>query len=401
MGRIVAVVVIVLAAVAYVVVQLVRPVPPVAATSVATARTMPGAAASITWPGQGEAAVGVEGSGLLAQGGKQSETPLASVTKLMTAYVVLKDHPLAKTASGPNVTVTATDVSTYDTDQAQGDSVVPVTAGEQLTELQLLEALLIPSGDNIATMLAVWDAGSEAAFVSKMNATARTLGLADTHYTDASGVAPGTESTAVAQVRLAMADMAMPAFRAVVAMTQATLPVAGVVYNVNAELGTDGIIGVKTGYTSEAGGCFVFAATAKVDGRTRTVVGAVLHQLGTSAQPSALTEAFDASTAVLTTTERSLEQATVIPTGTVLGHLAAPWAKSVPLETARPVTLTGLAGSSIRTTVDLPGTVAPPVGAHHRIGSAVVQLGDQRVRVPLETARALPGASLGWRLTDV
>lgn len=401
MGRIVAVVVIVVAAIAYVVVQLVRPVPPVVATSVVTTRSLPGAAASITWPGQGEAAIGVEGVGLLAQGGTQSETPLASVTKLMTAYIVLKDHPLAKTATGPDVTVTATDVSTFETDQAQGDSVVAVTAGEQLNEQQLLEALLIPSGDNIATMLAVWDAGSESAFVSKMNTTAQQLGLADTHYTDASGVAPGTESTAVAQVRLAMADMAMPAFRAVVAMTQATLPVAGVVYNVNAELGTDGIIGVKTGYTSEAGGCFVFAATTKVDGRTRTVVGAVLHQLGTSAQPSALTEAFSTSTALLTTTERSLVQATVIPAGTVLGQLTAPWASAVPLETTRSVTLTGLSGSRIRTTVDLPGSVTPPVGDHDRIGSAVVQLGDQRVRVPLTTARALPGPSLGWRLTDV
>jgi serine-type D-Ala-D-Ala carboxypeptidase (penicillin-binding protein 5/6) len=401
MGRILAVIVIVLAAVAYVVVQLVRPVPPVQASGVTLTPTMPGTPVSLGWPAQGQAAVGVEGTGLLAQDGPQTETPLASVTKLMTAYLVLRDHPLAKTASGPNVTVTPTDVTTYETDQAQGDSVVAVTPGEQLNELQLLEALLIPSGDNIATLLAVWDAGSEQAFVAKMNATARQLGLRDTHYADASGVTPSTESTAAAQVRLAMADMAMPAFRAVVAMPQATLPVAGVVYNVDAELGKDGIIGVKTGYTTQAGGCFVFAATTKVDGRTRTVVGAVLHQEATATQPSPLTAAFDASSALLTSTEHGLEQDTVVRSGEVLGHIRAPWGPSVALKATRSVTLIGLAGARVRTAVDVPATVTPPVADSQRLGSAVVQLGDQRVTVPLATSGTLPGASLSWRLTDI
>lgn len=400
-GRIVAVVLIVVAAVVYVVVQLVRAAPPVVASGATVSRTMPGTPASLAWPAQGQAAVGVVGAGLLAQHGAQTETPLASVTKLMTAYIILRDHPLTASTTGPDVTVTATDVSTYETDQAQGDSVVPVTAGEQLSETQLLEALLIPSGDNIATLLADWDAGTEQSFVAKMNATARQLGLSHTHYTDASGVAPGTVSTAAAQVRLAMDDMALPAFRKVVDMTQATLPVAGVVFNVNAELGKDGIIGVKTGYTSEAGGCFVFAATTKVDGKTRTVVGAVLHQEGTAAQPSALTEAFDASTALLTSAEHAVEQETVVHAGEVLGRLDAPWARPVSLRATRSVTLTGLPGARVRVVVRLPATAAPPVAAHRRFGALVVRLGDQREEVPLVTGGALPGPSLGWRLTNV
>jgi D-alanyl-D-alanine carboxypeptidase (penicillin-binding protein 5/6) len=401
MGKVVAAIVIVLAAIAYVVVQLVRPVPPVEASGTTLQPRLPGAPAALSWPSQGQAAVGVEGSGLLAQHGAQHPTPLASVTKLMTAYLVLRDHPLAKTATGPNVTVTPTDVTTYEDDLAQGDSVVAVTAGEQLNELQLLEALLIPSGDNIASLLAQWDAGSQQAFVAKMNATAHQLGLRDTHYTDASGVTAGTVSTASSQVRLAMADMTMPAFRAVVDMAQATLPVAGIVYNVDAELGTDGIIGVKTGFTTQAGGCFVFAANTKVGGRTRTVVGAVLAQEGTAAQPSALTSAFDASTALLTSADHALEQDTLVRSGEILGHLKAPWGPSVALEATRSVTLTGLAGARVHTEVDLPGTVTPPVASGRRLGSALVELGDQRVRVPLATAGSLSGASLSWRLTDI
>ncbi len=401
MGRVLAVVVVVVLAVAYLVVQLVRPDPPVAAQASQVSVTMPGAGAPITWPAQGEAAVGVEGSGLLGTHGTQTATPLASVTKLMTAYVILRDHPLSGSGTGPNLTVTPADVALYQTEQTQGDSVVPVVAGEQLSERQALEGLLIPSGDNIARLLATWDAGSTSAFVAKMNADAKALGLTNTHYTDPSGVVAGSESTAASQARLAMVDMTIPAFRTIVGMAQVTLPNAGVQYNVDSQLGTDGIVGIKTGWTPTAGGCFVFAATTKINGRTQTVVGAVLQQVGTTTQPSALTQAFIASRALITSADRAIEQQTVIRRGQTVGRLTAPWAQPVSLQASRSVTLTGLPGQHVSTSVVLPGQVKAPLAAHYPLGSLVVRLGDERVTVPLETSRALPGASLTWRLTNV
>jgi D-alanyl-D-alanine carboxypeptidase len=68
--------------------------------------------------------------------------------------------------------------------------------GEKLTELRALQAMLIPPGDNIVSLLARWDAGSQAAFVAKMNAAAGSLGLRSTRYTDVSGADPATASTA-------------------------------------------------------------------------------------------------------------------------------------------------------------------------------------------------------------
>lgn len=397
-----AVILLVVAIALYVIVQLVVRTPPaIAATDVPISATMTGTPTTLTWPSQGEAAIGVEGAGLLDAHGAQTATPLASVTKLMTAYVVLHDHPLTQTSNGPNITITAADVSTYQREKALGDSVVAVQPGEQLSERQALEALLIPSGDNIATLLATWVAGSETAFVAKMNSDAKALGLTHTHYVDASGVAPGSESNAESQVLLAMADMQNPAFRAIVDMAQVTLPIAGLQYNVNAELGKDGIVGIKTGYTTSAGGCFVFAAEATVDGKKQTVVGAVLHQQGTTDQPSPLTEAFDASTALLSSTSTAFEQSTVIHAGQAIGHLSAPWSTTVSLDATRSVTVTGLPGQKVTTTVVLPSTVDAPVHAHEQLGKVVVSLGDQRVTVPLETNRALPAASLTWRLTDV
>lgn len=396
------VVLVVIAAALFVVVQLVvRPTPAIAASDVPLTATMAGTPATLAWPSQGQAAIGVEGAGLLDTGGAQTSTPLASVTKLMTAYVVLQDHPLTATSNGPDIPITATDVSLYQQDKAAGDSVVAVSAGEQLTERQALQALLVPSGDNIATLLATWDAGSESAFVAKMNSAAARLGLSRTHYVDASGVAPGSRSTAASQVELAMADMKNSAFRSIVDMAQVTLPVAGLQYNVNAEIGKHGINGVKTGYTTTAGGCFVFSATATVGGKQQTVVGAVLHQLGTTAQPSALTSAFGAAISLLSSTTAVVEQATVIHSGQAIGHLSAPWAKTVSLDATRSVTVTGLPGQKVSTKVLLPSTIDAPLRAHQQVGKVIVTLGDQRETVPLETSRTLPAASATWRLTNV
>ncbi len=174
--------VILVAAVAWVAVQLLRPVPSMALTvSVTTARVLPGAAPRPDWPGRAQAAAGLPGTGLLGAHGGSQPVPIASLAKIMTGYVVLSDHPLRAGGraggSGPVITVTAADVAAYASDQRQGQSVVKVAAGETLTERQALEAMLIPSGNNIASLLARWDAGSQEAFVAKMNARARSLGL--------------------------------------------------------------------------------------------------------------------------------------------------------------------------------------------------------------------------------
>ena len=269
--------VILVAAVAWVAVQLLRPVPSMALTaSVTTARVVPGAAPRPDWPDRAEAAAGLRGTGLLGAHGGSQPVPIASLAKIMTGYVVLSDHPLPAGGSGPVITVTAADAAAYASDQRQGQSVVKVAAGETLTERQALEAMLIPSGNNIASLLAAWDAGSQEAFVAKMNARARSLGLRSTRYADASGADPATVSTASDQFRLTLRALQIPVFRQIVAMPQVTLPVAGVAYNVNAGLGHDGIVGVKTGSTSQAGGCLAFAAIRTVAGGQVTIVGVVL-----------------------------------------------------------------------------------------------------------------------------
>jgi D-alanyl-D-alanine carboxypeptidase (penicillin-binding protein 5/6) len=234
---------------------------------------------STVWPAYGQAAVQM-GQSQIHAGPNQYASPIASVAKVMTAYLVLRDHPLQLGEAGPTITLTDADVADTELRRRRGESVVAVAAGEQLTELQALQALLLPSSNNIATVLARWDAGSEDGFVAQMNATARSLGMTDTRYTDPSGFDDATVSTAADQVRIVDRAMRLPVFASIVATPSATLPVAGTVYNTDALLGHDGFIGVKTGSTAAAGGCFAFRVIRRLDGERTTITGVVLGQPG-------------------------------------------------------------------------------------------------------------------------
>src|ERR1700750_3268614 len=179
-----------------------------------------------SWRAQGVSAADINGFGVVAGPGATRPVAIASVAKVMTAYVILHDHPLPSGGSGPDIAVQPSEAGAYPSQVRDGDSLVPVVAGERLTERQALEALLLPSADNVAWILARWDAGSQAAFVARMNATARRLGMTGTSYTDPSGLDPSTTSTAADQVRLGIAAMRVPVLATIAAMSTAVVPVA-------------------------------------------------------------------------------------------------------------------------------------------------------------------------------
>jgi D-alanyl-D-alanine carboxypeptidase (penicillin-binding protein 5/6) len=232
----------------------------------------------LAWPSEGEAAVAVDGFGSLGAVGGRAPVPIASLAKVMTAYLVLKDDPLEPGEEGFEVTISAADVEDLHRRLALEQSVVEVEVGEVLSERQALEALLLPSANNVAALLAVHEAGSVEAFVAEMNEAAAELGMANTDYTDPSGFEDTTVSTASDQLKLGRAAMADPAFAQIVAMPAAQLPVAGEVSNLNQLVGHEGFVGIKTGSDQAAGGCLLCAKRIHVGGRVRTVFGAVLGQ---------------------------------------------------------------------------------------------------------------------------
>ncbi|MGH3417615.1 MAG: D-alanyl-D-alanine carboxypeptidase family protein, partial [Actinocrinis sp.] len=162
--------------------------------------------AFLPWPSAGQSAVEVEGVGRVGSSGDTAKpVPIASVAKTMTAYLILTRHPLSAGDSGPEITVAASEAAAYTADLAAGQTLVEVKAGERISERDALEAMMLASADNVAKIVARWDAGSIDAFVTSMNAAAKELGMTHTRYTDPSGLDPATVSTAPDQIKLAEA----------------------------------------------------------------------------------------------------------------------------------------------------------------------------------------------------
>jgi D-alanyl-D-alanine carboxypeptidase (penicillin-binding protein 5/6) len=250
-----------------------------------------GTSSTVTWPARGQAAFVLAYGRPSASPGEQP-VPIASLAKVMTAYLILKRYPLTGAQDGFTIAITAAEAQAEAVDAAQHQSVVAVRAGEQLTERQLLEALLIPSGNNIARMLAAVVAGSETRFIAEMNAEARALGMDHTIYTDPSGFDPSTVSTAADQLRIFRRAMRFPVFRQIVSMPSVILPVAGTLTNYN-PLIAEGYAG-KTGSDSAAGGCLAFFTHVTSAGRRVTAVGVVMGQ-GQGSDTSALLSAAGAA----------------------------------------------------------------------------------------------------------
>jgi serine-type D-Ala-D-Ala carboxypeptidase (penicillin-binding protein 5/6) len=371
--------------------QYFRPLPVTAATSAAPASEQLGVTPAIPWPAAGEAALYIEGAGAVGTSGGQSPIPMASTAKMMTALVVLEDHPLALGQPGPQLTVTRADVATFVAERNQNESVLPVSAGEQLNEYQLLQGLLLPSASNYGDMLAKWDLGDVSTFVNRMNARATALGMSATHYADVSGFSALSSSIPSDLVVLARAAMRQPVFAEIVAQPQATLPVAGTVHNLDTLLGQGGVVGIKTGHTDQAGGCFVTAADLTVDGAAARIYGAVMGQ------PNALAGAFSATSTLLHALSPALHLRSVVHHNDVLATYRTPWDEAGTIVADQSIAWVLLDGTSIvrRVTLDdLPATL--PAGS--RVGTLLIEAGSHRAEVPLITATAITGPDAGWRL---
>lgn len=374
-----------------------RPIPAVAATgTVPTSTTIPGTPTSLPWPGGGSAAVGVSSLGLIASSGNEKPAPAASVAKVMTALVILEDKPLKLKEQGPSILITDADVQTYQSEKAQQQSVVEVQSGEQLTEFQALEGLLIPSANNLAVTLANWDAGSADAFVAKMNKRAKELGMRHTKFADAAGASDQTVSTPSDLVVLGIKAMKEQEVLAqIVATSDAKLPVAGTVYNVDYALGQNGIIGIKTGSGLSSGAIFLFAASATISGFTITMFGCVMGL-------PTLDLAFGAAKALIAAMQPQLRIARVLSKYVAVGTYELPWGGHSDLLSTLNVDLVEWPGMILRQTVRAPAvTITQPLPQKTAAGVLNIVLGDYNLDIPLTTSDPMYPPGRFWRLTRI
>lgn len=374
------------------IVQITRPYPIVEAKPISQSTNLPGSF-SVTFPKQGESAVGTENLGVIASSAVKTPVPIASIAKIMTAYLVLKTYPLQQGKDGPSLTMDAQDVIEYQNALSKGYSVLEVEQGESLTERQLLEGLLLPSGDNIADRLGRWVSGSNAAFVTKMNETAKSLGMTVTNYDDASGVSPATVSNAVDQLKIAQVAMEDPIFREIVAMPQAILPVAGTVYNVNGMLGKHGIVGIKTGSTSKAGGNFVSATPVAVGNKTHYIIAVVLGQQTVEPLKSAL----DENVKILEQVRSELKLYPITQPSAGFGQIFSAWKSKSDLKTTQPVQIFGYPGMEVSFSIKLNNSQLP-ILPNKNVATLTIQSGQEIQTVPLQNTQQIKPPGLLWRL---
>ena len=343
--------------------------------------TVSGITPTIPWVATGESAVAVPSAGLLETSGPEDPVPIASLTKMMTAYLTLEQHPLSATSSGPSIEMTAVDQADFEQDTVEDASSVEIKTGEVLTERQLLSGLIVRSANNIADTLARWDSGSIPAFVARMNTKAAELGMTSTHYVDTNGLDAGSVSTAHDQLVLADRAMEFPSFASIVNQPTVTLPYIGTLDNYVGAVGNDGVVGIKSGFTDAAEACVVLAAIRVVGGRQVLVLAADLGQ------PTTLEYAGQEDVSMIDAVSPGLRLVQVLASHQLVGRLSIASSshsgKSIPVETASPLLAVAWPGSSVSLSVK-EGRIGQSVSAGSEVGDVEASsAGAPPVSVPL------------------
>jgi len=308
---------------------------------------------NIAWPNYGQSAVGSLDSGLLSSSSDTTPRPIASTAKTLTALAVLRKKPLGANEQGPTITLSIADVNLYDKYVSQDGSVVKIAIGETITERQALEALMLPSANNMAETLSTWAFGSVRQYNEYANTLALSLGMKNTTITDPSGFLPTTKSTASDLVLLGQAAMNDPVLSEIVGLKKAVIPVQGEIFSTNYLLGRDGINGIKTGTTDQAGGCYLVSATRTMpDGTTKTLIAAIL---GAPDKPKAMAD----SLPLLKSLENNYIQSRVIQKDQKLGFYDIPWQGKVSVLASNDLNTYGWAGTKYQATVKLNELQAP------------------------------------------
>lgn len=343
------------------------------------------------WPAQGQAAIGADEYGVLAANGEEKPVPTASVAKVITALAILDKKPLQAGSPGPMITLTAQDVSIYNEYVQKDGSVVPVLAGEKISLYQALQAMMLPSANNIADTTAIWAFGSIDAYAAYANQFVKKLGMTHTTVTDASGFSPQTVSTARDLVILGDAAMDHPVLSEIVGQKAAEFPNHGIIRNVNSFIGQAGIRGIKTGNTEQAGGCYLAAADAVVGGRTVTIITAIM---GAPTRPQAMQE----SIPLIQSASREFKEVAVVRIGEGVGYAQTPWGSRVELVAANDVSVLNWAGKAIAPEA-ASASIPPDAVSGTPAGTLTIEFAGKKYVSSVKTKGNLSEPTTLWRLT--
>lgn len=349
---------------------------------------VPAAPATLTWPAEGAAAIGVEGISSLASTGE--ELPIASISKVVSSLMVLDAMPLQPGEAGPEYGFTYGDNLDYWTYRSQDQSALDVPVGGVLTEYQLLQGTLIGSANNYIDHLAddIWSSDREFADAAEEWLEARGLG-AITIRTP-SGFDDRNVSTPEALLALSEKALQNPVVAEIVATQSVELPGAGLVVNTNGMLADPGVIGVKTG-TLEEDWNLLTAKEVTVGDTTVRLHVAALGQVDDEKR-------LETTRSLLAEVEAALNaQAPVVPAGTRVGSVETMWGDSVDIVTESDAEVVLWNAATADTTIEFDlGETRDQDGT---VGTLSVSGPIDDTSVATVLTSDVEGPSVWWRLT--
>lgn len=345
----------------------------------------------IDWPQTGQAAFGTVEDGLISSTNSEKKQPIASITKLITALTVLNEKPIEPGEKGEIYTIDDSDEKLFRDYIAKLGSVVPVNSGQKLTQYDMLNAMLLPSANNIADSLAIKVFGSMENYLQHANLLVNSYGLENTVVSDASGFSPKTVSTPSDLLILADYALNNEVLSGIMLKESYNWPGWGEVRNTNRLIGTrSGVIGLKTGTTDEAGYCLLFAENFKKGEHSKTITGVILGNTSTS-------KLYQDAEALLNSVERGFAEIKLLTSGTKLATLQTEWGQTTDYVVTGDLSVFGWQGNNYDLDIQIK---SPSSAVITDEGAGTVSLGSIKL-ADIKTSADISQPGFWWRFQNV
>lgn len=366
--------------------------PPVVEVPAAAEVKMPaGGAAAISVAG-GDEFLGPDASGIWMASGGDEPRPMASISKLVTALVILDAKPLSSADDpGPTITFSKADHDLYDKYYLQNATIAEMPIGSRMSLRDALSTMLLVSACNYAEAVSTWAFGSQSAFLAATKRWLAANGFSATRLVEPTGLDARNVSTPSELIALGKLAMANPAIAAIVATETLQVPGIPPRGNTNTLLGVDGIRGIKTGTLGPENSNLLFSSVLDVGaGKPLEITGVVMGNFShenTDLDVRALLESIKAG----------FHRVTVGTSGQSLGTYTTPWGASARMVLAQDASLFTWSDTPIEAMMTPMSLKTGEKG--EQLGSVTWTAGSQTVTVPVVLDATIAQPDQWWRLT--
>jgi D-alanyl-D-alanine carboxypeptidase (penicillin-binding protein 5/6) len=376
---------------------------PVAAPAVAsqTPQVAAPAAVALALPAEGASAISISGadeylgagaSGIWATSGTDEARPIASISKLITALVILDARPLSSADDpGPTTTFSKADHDLYDEYYVLGATIAAMPTGSSMSQHDALAMMLIPSASNYAEAVSTWAFGSQGAFVGAAQRWLAAHGLTGTTIVEPTGISSRNTSTPADLIAIGKLAAADPVIAQIVATPSVSLPGPGWMPNTNDLLGSGGITGLKTGNLGE--GRYNLLYTASLEVGTASPLSVTGVMLGGSSHQSVNASVL----ALLDSIRAGFHVVPLAIAGQDVGSFSTPWGSSARMVVGEDASIFTWSDTPITATMETTTPAAYEDG--EEIGTITWTAGPNTATAAVRIEGTIDPPTDWWRLT--